>query len=84
MARRVAEFDWAQTPLGGIEHWSATLKTVVALALNSGFPKCLCWGDDHIAIYNDAFLPILGNKGDCLGMRFADIWPEAWDTIGPI
>lgn len=84
MARRVAEFDWAATPLGPIEEWSTTLKTVVALALHSGFAKCLCWGPQHIAIYNDAFVPLLGNKGDCLGLPFSVIWQEAWDKIGPI
>lgn len=84
MARRVAEFDWAATPLGPIENWPTTLKTVVSLTLHSGFAKCLCWGPQHIAIYNDAFVPLLGNKGDCLGLPFSVIWQEAWDAIGPI
>ncbi len=84
MARRVAEFDWAATPLGPIDEWSATLKTVVSLTLHSAFAKCLCWGPQHIAIYNDAFVPLLGNKGDCLGLPFSVIWQEAWDKIGPI
>lgn len=84
MARRVAAFDWAATSLGPIEEWPAALKTTVALTLGSGFAKCLCWGPDQIAIYNDAFTPILGNKGDCLGLPFSVIWQEAWSAIGPI
>lgn len=84
MARRVAEFDWGATPLGPIEGWSTTLKTVVSLTLHSAFAKCLCWGPQHIAIYNDAFVSLLGNKGDCLGLPFSVIWQEAWDKIGPI
>ncbi|SMO98558.1 sensor histidine kinase [Paracoccus laeviglucosivorans] len=84
MARRVAEFDWSATALGPIETWPATLKTAVALVMDSGFAKCLCWGEEHITIYNDAFEPILGNKGDCLGLPFSVIWQEAWPSIGPI
>lgn len=84
MARRVAEFDWSATPLGPVENWSTTLKTVVSLTLHSAFAKCLCWGPQHIAIYNDAFVPLLGDKGDCLGLPFSVIWQEAWDKIGPI
>lgn len=84
MARRVAQHDWSATPLGPIETWSSVLKITVSLTLHSGFAKCLCWGAEHIAIYNDAFVPILGDKGDCLGMPFSLIWQEAWDSIGPI
>ncbi|WP_435171538.1 sensor histidine kinase [Falsirhodobacter sp. 1013] len=84
MARRVAEHDWASTSLGPIETWPPVLKITVSLTLRSGFAKCLCWGPEHIAIYNDAFVPTLGDKGDCLGMPFSLIWQEAWDTVGPI
>ncbi|ODM42590.1 sensor histidine kinase [Cereibacter johrii] len=84
MAKRVAAFDWAATPLGPIRDWPPALKVSVAMTLNSGFAQCLCWGPDHIAIFNDAFVPILGNKGDCLGLPFSVIWHEAWSSIGPI
>ncbi|MDB6453754.1 sensor histidine kinase [Falsirhodobacter sp. 20TX0035] len=84
MARRVAEHDWSCTPLGPIDEWPAALKIAVALTLGSGFAKCLCWGPQHIAIYNDAFQPILADKGDCLGLPFSLIWEESWPAIGPI
>lgn len=84
MGRKVAEHDWASTSLGPIETWPSTLKTTVGLILRSGFAKCLCWGDDHTTIYNDAFVPVLGDKVDCLGRSFSAIWGEAWDSIGPI
>lgn len=84
MAQRVAEHDWSSTPLGPIDTWPPVLKITVSLTLRSGFPKCLCWGSELIAIYNDAFIPTLGDKGDCLGLPFSVIWQESWDTIGPI
>lgn len=84
MGRKVAMLDWSKTSLGPIETWPTSLKTTIGLILRSGFAKCLCWGPDHIAIYNDAFVPVLGEKSESLGKPFAAIWPEAWDSIGPI
>ena len=33
MARRIRDFGWASTPLGPIEDWPQSLKTVTALML---------------------------------------------------
>ncbi|WP_172293610.1 HWE histidine kinase domain-containing protein [Pseudoruegeria sp. HB172150] len=35
-------------------------------------------------IYNDAFVPILGNKHPCLGKPFLEVWAETAETIRPI
>ncbi|WP_210255139.1 sensor histidine kinase [Ancylobacter pratisalsi] len=61
-----------------------SLKTAIGMALNSGFPKAVICGPDLITIYNDAFIPILGQKHNCLGRPFNDIWAEAWDEIAPM
>ncbi|WP_206667944.1 hybrid sensor histidine kinase/response regulator [Teichococcus oryzae] len=83
MAEAVRCHDWAATPLGPIQDWPPALRIVVDMMLASTFPKCLCWGPDLIAIHNDAFLPILGDK-PALGRSFRDVWPEAWPSLGPI
>ncbi|WP_423208533.1 sensor histidine kinase [Paracoccus yeei] len=84
MGRQVAAHDWASTSLGPIEIWPSALKIAVGLVLRSGFAKCLCWGPEHLAIYNDAFVPILGDKGNCLGQPCSIMWQDAWDKIGPM
>lgn len=84
MGAAIRAFDWTATSLGSPVHWSPTLKTAVALVLDSRFPKCIVWGPERICIYNDAFLPILGDKPEALGRPFGEVWAEAWDTIGPI
>lgn len=83
MAAQVRDFDWSLTPLGPRDQWPVALKITSDLILRSKFPKCLCWGPDMTVLYNDAFVPILGQKTGCLGQSFGDVWGEAWDEIGP-
>lgn len=84
MRQRVETFDWSSTPLGARSDWPAELRIMVQQILDSHFPKAIVWGPEHTTIYNDAFLPILGNKPDALGKPFSVIWSEVWDEIGPI
>ncbi|WJH40926.1 histidine kinase [Aliirhizobium terrae] len=84
MGRIVSEFDWSKNPLGPIEDWPTSLKTIVDVTLSSKFPQAVIWGPEFITIHNDAFLPILGKKPLAIGRSFADIWAEAWSEIGPI
>lgn len=84
MRQQVRDFDWSKTPLGPQSDWPLALKITADLTLRSEFPKCLCWGPEMVAIYNDAFVQILGQKAPCLGQSFSRIWAEAWDEIGPI
>lgn len=84
MAERVRHHNWANTPLGPLEHWPDVLKTTVALCLASSFPQAIVWGPALITLYNDGFIPILGDKPDALGQPFNEIWQEAWPEISPI
>jgi two-component sensor histidine kinase len=77
----VRRFDWTGTPLGPINGWSHSLRTMVGAILNSAFPQCLLWGPQRISIHNDAFLPILGKKPRALGQPFEQVWAEAWPRI---
>ncbi|WLI09463.1 response regulator [Pseudomonas sp. FP597] len=84
MAERVRQHDWASTPLGPPEQWPDVLKTTVALCFASSFPQAIVWGPQLITLYNDAFIPILGNKPYALGRPFSEIWSEVWNDIRPI
>lgn len=84
MAERVRHHDWANTPLGPLEYWPDVLKTTAALCLASSFPQAIVWGPALITLYNDGFIPILGDKPDALGRPFSEIWQEAWPEISPI
>ncbi len=84
MAQAIRAKDWSSHELGPPEGWPSALKIALGMALNSKFPKCLVWGSGLVTLPNDAFRPILGDKGDVLGRSFAEVWHEAWDEIGPI
>jgi hypothetical protein len=86
MGRRFAEFDWAAHPLGRPQDWSAEMRTIVATALTSRFPYLLWLGpDDLFMLYNDAYIPILGNRHPAaLGQRSEQVWWDIWDSIGPL
>jgi CheY-like chemotaxis protein len=54
LARLVHEFDWRKTPLGPIEGWQQSLKTIVRVLLTSRFAMWMSWGPELTFLYNDA------------------------------
>ena len=62
MRRLCGELDWAGTPLGPVRLWSPVLRSTVQLCLDSGFPILINWGPELVAVYNDAFTPLIGEK----------------------
>ncbi|WP_426135854.1 ATP-binding protein [Pseudomonas sp. PWP3-1b2] len=84
MAEQVRLHDWASTPLGPLEQWSDVLKTTVALCFASSFPQSIIWGPSLAMLYNDAMIPILGDKPYALGRPFSEVWHEVWEEVSPI
>ncbi|RYX93146.1 MAG: response regulator [Comamonadaceae bacterium] len=84
MGARIRAFDWASTELGPLQDWSAPLRIAVDSMMGSNFPGCIFWGPNLIAIYNDGYAPMLGNKPDALGMPLRVTWQEAWPDLQPI
>lgn len=86
MRARCRAFDWRACPLGPVEQWSQSLRTIVSTLLSSRQPMFLFWGAHLIQIYNDAYSPSLGVGGreaHALGTTGAEFWTEIWDVIGP-
>jgi len=85
MAGRIAAFDWSATPLGPMEAWPPSLRTTLALMLDSRFAMNLAWGGDLVFFYNDAYAPFLGAKeADALGRPMPDVWSDIWSDIQPL
>ena len=81
----VREFDWSKTPLGAVEHWPQSLKTVVRVLLTSRFAMWMSWGPELTFLYNDDYARMtLGKKHPwALGKPSREVWKEIWDDIGP-
>ena len=78
--------EWSATSLGAATTWSASLRTLVTTVLENGFPMGIGWGADLALVYNDAFIPVLGagKHPAAMGMPLRDVYPEAWEVIGPL
>lgn len=85
MGRLTRAFDWSQTPVGPIEQWPQSLRTIVTTLLTSRYPMFLWWGPELIQFYNDGYRPSLGSTKhpQALGQPGRDCWPEIWPIIGP-
>jgi len=84
MARLMRSLDWSQTPLGAADNWSQSLITAVRIMLGSRYPMFVWWGQSLTKFYNDAYIPILGQRHpQALGQPASKVWSEIWDTLGP-
>lgn len=80
LARLIRDFDWASTTLGPIPTWDQSLKTVVAMIINSPVPIVLLWGPNGYMIYNDAYSQFAGGRHPALlGSEVRKGWPEVAD-----
>jgi PAS domain S-box-containing protein len=86
MGALMRALDWSTTPLGPVEGWPQSLRTAVSIMLASGFPMIIFWGPEYVALYNDAYIPVFGQKHPAaLGRRGRECWPEVWEKqLGPM
>lgn len=74
--------DWAATSLGPIEGWSVELRGMCNLIMASPHPSAMYWGKDHVAIYNEAYVLLAGQKHpQLMGARYRDAWAEIWHAL---
>ncbi|KAG7293403.1 hypothetical protein NEMBOFW57_003453 [Staphylotrichum longicolle] len=77
--------DWASTPLGPVELWPLELRIMSSMIMGSPHPAALYWGQEYVAIYNEAYIALAGQKHpQLMGQRYRDAWPEIWDEIQPV
>ncbi|WP_433716994.1 hypothetical protein ACQP2Y_23880 [Actinoplanes sp. CA-051413] len=77
--------DWATTSLGPVTSWSPALLAALDLTLHTRAPVTLFWGPDHVLVYNEAYVPMIGDKHPAaLGAPAAKVFAEIWSTIDPM
>ncbi len=84
MIERTRNHEWGSTPVGPVATWPDVLLTSVNLLLGSRFPTLILWGQELTVFYNDAYLPLMGDKHPfALGVSAREVWKEAWHILGP-
>lgn len=85
MGSLMRSHNWLSTPLGAVETWPQSLRTLVGLMLGSTSHMYVLWGPQLTMLYNDSYRFTLGTKHPkALGNSGADVWAEAWGTLGPM
>jgi hypothetical protein len=80
--RFARSIDWASTSLGPIGTWGSDLRQMCNLIMASPHPAAMYWGDDLIAIYNEAYIMLAGQKHPSLmGQSYSVAWSEIWDDV---
>lgn len=83
MRTRIREFDWSKTDLGCPSGWSNSVKTAISIMLDCAAPTYIALGPRFIQLYNDAYIPILGELKHpmALGITTSETWHEIWDFV---
>ncbi len=85
LSRSYLETDWTASPVGPAEEWSPTLRGVFDRMMTTRFPVTLFWGPEFVLLYNEAYAPLIGDKHPAaLGRRAIEVFPEAWELVGPL
>ena len=85
MRARCRALDWQATPLGRVEAWPASLRTVAGLVLAAPTAMIVLWGPELVQLYNDGYRAVMGAKHPAgLGQPTRDCWPEVWEFNAPI
>jgi diguanylate cyclase (GGDEF)-like protein/PAS domain S-box-containing protein len=76
--------NWSATPLGHPDNWPQSLLSTISICLSTRFPIAIYWGPQFILLYNDAWIPLEGNRHPAaLGRPVHEVRPETWDILRP-
>lgn len=83
--RLLRDVNWDASPFGPVAGWSPVLESLVRYVLDAPTPLCLLWGPDFVQVYNDSYVPQMGNRhpGGLLQPTL-ECWPELKPIFGPI
>ena len=82
MGALIRAHDWSSTPLGPVDAWPQSLRSVVSMLLPSKAQIVLFWGPEFTVLYNDAYRPVFGAKHPrALGQPGREAWSEIWDAV---
>lgn len=85
VAREILNRDWTSHPLGDPGTWPTELLTTLGMCLRSEAISAVYWGPEFRVLYNDATLPVLGDRHSlALGAPASEVWVETWPRLEPL
>ncbi|MGC5017827.1 SpoIIE family protein phosphatase [Micromonospora sp. DT47] len=85
MGRRLRELEWSTTSIGTPDTWPTALCHAVSMMLASRSQMVMFWGEDQLALYNDAYRPTIGDKHPAvIGQPAREHWVETWQVLRPL
>lgn len=60
--RSIRNVDWKTSPLGPMSQWCDQLRQMVLVVVADPKPAVIYWGQERALVYNEAFIPLIGNK----------------------
>lgn len=81
--RLLLDSDWAEA--GGLARAPVELRVLLTTLFDSPEPLWLAWGYEHKHFFfNDAYLPLLGNKlHGAMGRPLQEVWSDVWTDVSP-
>jgi hypothetical protein len=56
------DVDWTTSPLGTMDLWPDQLRQMALAIVADPAPAVIYWGDSQAIIYNEAYIPLIGEK----------------------
>ena len=82
MGRLIQSYRWDDSPLGPMEAWPPCLAAAVDIMLPAQAQIVMFWGEEFVALYNDAYAPTIGDKHPrALGRPARENWGELWSDL---
>lgn len=76
------DVDWDKSAIGPAPNWDSDLRHISRFLLADTSPAVLFWGESSTILYNEAYLPLLGNKHPgAMGMDASEVFPMIWDQL---
>ncbi|KAI0179672.1 hypothetical protein GGR52DRAFT_568439 [Hypoxylon sp. FL1284] len=76
------DVDWSKSAIGPMADWGSELRHIARFLLADTSPAVLFWGEPCSIVYNEAYLPLLGNKHpNAIGRDASDVFSSIWEQL---
>lgn len=83
--RLIETYNWEASLLGPRKRWPNCLTAAMDILLPAQAQIVLFWGEEFVALYNEAYAPTIGDKHPrAFGRPARENWGELWSDLEPL